>query len=113
MSTVSFTEKSYGPDVNILKRGPFKAIPLTLDFSSVSAKVDGVKVVKAGTPIGKTGVADNTATALGILLHDVFETYAQGAIVVEGFINETVAEANSGVEYATAMKSALTQVVFE
>ena len=75
---MQFEQTAYEGDVNILKRKPFEGIPMTLDFTSVTDKLaNGKKVVKAGTPIGKTGVADNTATVVGILLHDVTEDRPQ------------------------------------
>lgn len=79
---MQFEQTAYEGDVNILKRKPFEGIPMTLDFTSVTDKLaNGKKVVKAGTPIGKTGVADNTATVVGILLHDVTEDRPQGTLL--------------------------------
>lgn len=101
-------------DVQILKRKPFEGIPMTLDFTSVSTKLpNGKKVVKAGTPIGATGVVDNTATVVGILLHDVSEDRPQGTLLKKAYINTAVAERHSGVTYDDAVKTALSMVVFE
>ena len=75
--------------------------------------VNGKKIVKAGTPIGTAGVADNTATVVGILLHDVTEDRPQGTLLKKAYINKTVAESHSGVTYAEAVKTALPMVVFE
>lgn len=113
MSNMQFEQKTYAGDVQILKRKPFEAIPMTLDFSSVSAGSDGKKIVKAGTPIGKTGVADNTATVVGILLHDVPEERPQGTILKKAYLNTAVAQEHSGVTYAAAVKTALPMIVFE
>ena len=113
MSNMQFEQKTYAGDVQILKRKPFEAIPMTLDFSGVVAGTDGNKVVKAGTPIGKTGVADNTATVVGILLHDVPEERPQGTLLKKAYINTAVAQAHSGVTIATAVKTALPMIVFE
>ena len=53
---MQYEQTKYVGDVQILKRKPFEAIPMTLDFSSVGTKLtNGKKVVKAGTPIGSTG----------------------------------------------------------
>ena len=101
-------------DVQILKRKPFEGIPMTLDFTSVSTKLpNGKKVVKAGTPIGATGVVDNTATVVGILLHDVSEDRPQGTLLKKAYINTALAEKHCGVTYEDAVKTALPMVVFE
>ena len=39
-----FEQTSYLGDVQILKRKPFEAIPLTLDFTNVVDKLNGKKV---------------------------------------------------------------------
>lgn len=114
MSNMQFEQTSYAADVQILKRIPFEGIPMTLDFSGVSDATDsGKKIVKAGTPIGATGVVDNTATVVGILLHDVVETRPQGTLLKKAYINTAVAEAHSGITYDAAVKTALSMVVFE
>lgn len=113
-SNMIFEQTQYGADVQILKRKPFEAIPKTLDFSGVSDTNDfGKKIVKAGTPIGAAGVVDNTATVVGILLHDVTEDRPQGTLLKKAYINTAVAEAHSGVTYDAAVKKALPMVVFE
>ncbi len=79
---MQFEQTNYAGDVLILSRKPFEGIPMTLDFASVQEKLaNGKKVVKAGTPIGKTGVKDNTATVVGILLHDVTEDRPQATLL--------------------------------
>ena len=101
-------------DVQILKRKPFEAIPMTLDFTSVVTKLaNGKKVVKAGTPIGATGVKDNTATVVGILLHDVTEDRPQGTLLKKAYIDTAVAQEHSGVTIEAAVKTALPMIVFE
>lgn len=114
MSNMLFEQTAYTGDVQILKRKPFEGIAMTLDFSEVSEITDsGKKVVKAGTPIGATGVVDNTATVVGILLHDVVEERPQGTLLKKAYINTAVAEEHSGVTYDAAVKTALPMVVFE
>ena len=111
---MQFEQTSYIGDVQILKRKPFEAIPMTLNFSSVSEKLNsGKKVVRAGTPIGTAGVADNTATVVGILLHDVTEDRPQGTLLKKAYINTKVAEQHTGITYDAAVKSALPMIVFE
>ena len=111
---MQFEQTEYLGDVQILNRKPFEAIPMTLDFSSVSDKLaNGKKVVKAGTPIGSGGVLDNTGTVVGILLHDVTEDRPQGTLLKKAYINTEVAKAHSGVTIETAVKTALPMIVFE
>lgn len=111
---MQFEKTEYLGDALILKRKPFEGIAMTLDFTSVTETLsNGKKVVKAGTPIGATGVVDNSATVAGILLHDVTEDRPQGTILKRAYINTVVAENHSGVTYDSAVKTALPMVVFE
>lgn len=112
---MQFESKTIGADVIILKRPPFEGIAVTLDFTNVTDvdSVSGKKIVKAGTPINLLGVADNTATAAGILLFDVLETNPQATILKKAYINTSVAQTHSGVTIASAVKSALPMIVFE
>ena len=112
--SMQYEQTEYVGDVQILNRKPFEAIPMTLNFTSVETKLaNGKKVVKAGTPIGKTGVADNTGTVVGILLHDVTEDRPQGTLLKKAYIKEAVAKKHSGVEIISAVKTALPMIVFE
>ena len=109
-----YEKTSYAGDVQILKREPNEAIPLTLDFSAVTDKdTNGKKIVKAGTPIGKTGVVDNTAATIGILRFDVTEDRPQGVILKKAYLNTEVAQKHSGVTYEDAVKTALPMIAFE
>lgn len=111
---MQYEQTEYVGDVQILKRKPFEAIPMTLDFTSVGTKLaNGKKVVKAGTPIGATGTVDNTATVVGILLHDVTEDRPQGTLLKKAYIDTAVAQAHSGVTIETVVKTALPMIVFE
>lgn len=111
---MQFEKTEYLGDALILKRKPFEGIAMTLDFTSVTETLsNGKKVVKAGTPIGATGVVDNSATVAGILLHDVTEDRPQGTILKKAYINTVIAENHSGVTYDSAVKTALPMVVFE
>ena len=112
--SMQYEQTEYVGDVQILKRKPFEAIPMTLDFTRVETKLaNGKKVVKAGTPIGSAGVLDNTGTVVGILLHDVTEDRPQGTLLKKAYINTAVANAHSGVTIEAAVKAALPMVVFE
>ena len=111
---MQYEQTEYLGDVQILNRKPFEAIPMTLDFSSVSDKLaNGKKVVKAGTPIGSAGVLDNTGTVVGILLHDVTEDRPHGTLLKKAYIKTEVAKTHSGVTIDQAVKTALPMVVFE
>ena len=111
---MQFEQTEYLGDVQILNRKPFEAVPMTLDFTSVVTKLaNGKKVVKAGTPIGATGTVDNTATVVGILLHDVTEDRPQGTLLKKAYIDTAVAKAHSGVTIEAAVKAALPMIVFE
>ena len=113
-SNMGYSDKVYGADALILKRLPFEGVPMTLDFTSVVATDDaGNKVVKAGTPIGPNGTADNTGTVVGILLYDVIEKRPQGTLLKKAYIDEDVAKTHSGVTIDSAVKAALPMVVFE
>ena len=113
MSNMQFEHTTYSGDVQILKRIPFEGISMTLDFSEVSDTVNGKKIVKAGTPIGADGKADNTKTVVGILLHDVLEERPQGTLLKKAYINKAVAEEHSGITYDEGVKTALPMIVFE
>ena len=111
---MQYEQTEYVGDVQILKRKPFEAIPMTLDFTSVETKLaNGKKVVKAGTPIGATGTVDNTATVVGVLLHDVTEDRPQGTLLKKAYIDTAVAQAHSDVTIEAAVKTALPMIVFE
>lgn len=113
MSNMQFEQEAYLGDVQILKRKPFEGIAKTLDFSGVTDELNGKKIVKAGTPIGAAGTKNNTATVVGILLHDVTEDRPQGTLLKKAYINTAIAEKHSGVTYAAEAKAALPMVVFE
>lgn len=95
----------------ILNRKEFQAVPNTVDFTDVEDTADnGEKIVKAGTPINKDGVPV-TATpwtgAVGILLHDTYESRPQQAVLKQAYIHATRAQANSGLTYDGALAAAL------
>lgn len=111
---MQYETTTYAGDVQILKREPNEAIPLTLDFEDVTEKnAAGKKIVKAGTPIGKDGKVDNTATVVGILRFDVTEDRPQGVLLKKAYIDENVAKTHSGVTLESATKAALPMIVFE
>lgn len=108
MSNMNYEVASVAGDVQILKRSPFEGVAITLDFAGVAEDV-----VKAGTPIGANGKADNSATAKGILLHDVSKDRPQGTILKKAYINKSVAEAHAGITYDAGIATALPMIVLE
>lgn len=94
----------------ILNRKENEAVPMTVDFTNVVAGADGLKVVKAGTPVSVAGVPV-TATpwtgAVGILMHDCYEDRPQVACLKKAYINKARAEANSSLTYDSALTTAL------
>ena len=99
--------------VEILNRKEFEGVPMTLDFTNVSADAAGEYVVKAGTPIDKDGVpvsATPWTGAVGVLLHDVYKDRPQGTILKKAYINTDRAEANSGLTYDLALMTAVNGV---
>ena len=104
---MKFTQTSVGGGVEILASKDFQAIPV-----KVATPGEGT-VVKAGTPLTDAGVSTTGSGAIGVLLYDVDTAEnPNGAAVVQGIINATVAQAHSGVSYASALYEALPGVVF-
>ena len=104
---MKYSETTVGGGVEILASKDFQAIPV-----KVAAPQSGT-VVKAGTPLTAAGASTTGSGAVGVLLYDV-DTAANpnGAAVVQGIINATVAQAHSGVTYVSALYSALPGIVF-
>lgn len=113
-----FESVDIGGQVEILNRTPFEGVPMTIDFTSVTTEDDdtGEKVVRAGMPISAAGTEVKKTPwtgAVGILLHDVYESRPQGTILKKAYINETAAEANASVTYDDALYKLLPMIVFE
>lgn len=110
-----------GAKPEILNRKEFYAVPNTVDFTSVSdIAANGLKVVKAGTPVDKDGKPVKSTpwtNAYGILIYDVYEDNPVTPVLDFGYINTTRAQKNSGLTYdgalLTAMNSAGRKIVFE
>ncbi len=97
---MEFSTASYTTQKEILKYDHYVAKPVALDFTSVEANADGIKMVKAGTPIKSADggwVASNDGNATAILLYDVRDDRPIGAGVIHGFIDKAKAEAASGL----------------
>lgn len=98
-------------EIEILNRKEFQAVPMTVDFTNVSAVADnGEKVVRAGTPVTVAGVVVDTTPwtgAVGILLHDVYESAPQVAMLKVGYVNTAKAQKNATLTYDAALTTAL------
>ena len=104
---MKFNDITITGDVEILASKDFQAIPV-----KVATPQSGT-VVKAGTPLTAAGASTTGADAVGILLYDVDTAEnPNGAAVVQGIINSTVAQAHSGVTYVAALYSALPAITF-
>lgn len=105
---MKYNQTSVGGGVEILASKDFQAITV-----EVAVPDGGSSVVKAGTPLTADGAATTGSGAIGVLLYDV-DTLENpnGAAVVQGIINATVAQEHSGVTYVSALYSALPGIVF-
>ena len=104
---MNYSKTSYGGTVEILASQDFQAIPI-----KVATPGSGT-VVKAGTPLTSAGESTTGSGAVGILLYDVDTAKnPNAAIVVQGIIDATKAQAHSEVSYVSALYSALPGIVF-
>lgn len=108
---MKFNNSSIAVTPEILKRklGAEYLMPITIAPAALTTGV-----CKAGTPIGADGTVQNGANAVGILLNDVYAENPNGSLI-KGFavVNKANAEANSGLTIASAVLTALPNVVFE
>ena len=104
---MKFTSTSVGGGIEILASKDYQAIPV-----KVATPGSGT-VVKAGTPLTSAGESTTGSGAIGVLLYDVDTAEnPNGAAVVQGIINATVAQSHSGVSYVSALYEALPGVIF-
>lgn len=117
--SMQYETTTIGGKKEILNRAEFEAVPVTLNFASVSTTETetGKKIVKAGTPVNKSGVKATTtgdeSDVLGILLFDVYEDRPQGSALKKAYLNTAYAQTHSNVTYDAATKAALPMIVFE
>lgn len=108
---MKFDTLTVSGEIEILNRKEFEAVAQTINFTGVSTTADnGEKIVKAGTPIKNDGtVADETpwTGAVGLLLHDAYESHPQVAVLKKGYVHVTRAQASSGLTYDSALTTAL------
>lgn len=107
LANMGFTKRVVAGGVEILYNAAYVGRAITLD---TRAFTDGV--CKAGNPIAADGTVANGATAIGILLSDVYIDRPQATVVITGHINTARAEAHAGITYAAEAKTALKNVVF-
>ena len=95
------------PEILKRKLGAEYLTPIT-----ITEFADGV--CKAGSPIGADGTIQNGASAVGILLYDVYEENPNGSLIKAfAVVNTANAEANTGLTIDSAVKTALPMVIFE
>ena len=108
---MKFDTLTVNGEIEILNRKEFEAIAQTINFTGVSTTADnGEKIVKAGTPIKNDGtVAGETpwTGAVGLLLHDAYESHPQVAVLKKGYVHVTRAQSSSGLTYDAALTTAL------
>ena len=108
---MKFDTLAVSNEIEILNRKEFEAVAQTVDFTGISDTADnGQKIVKAGTPVDKDGKVVGTTPwtgAVGILLHDAYESHPQVAVLKKGYVHKTRAQANSGLTYDAALTTAL------
>lgn len=107
IQSMGYDRIAFGGGVEILYNSEYVGKAVTLDESAFS---EGI--CKAGTPISAVGAVANTASAIGILLHDVTVGRPQGTVVIGGYIHTARAQKHSGVTIADAAKTAMKNVVF-
>ena len=104
---VKNTNVTTTPEILKRKLGGEYFAPITVtDFTN--------GVCKAGSPIGADGTVQNGASAVGILLYDVYEENPNGSLIKAfAVVNTANAEANTGLTIDSAVKTALPMVIFE
>lgn len=107
IQTMGYARTEFGGGVEILYNSDYVGKAVTLDSAAFT---DGL--CKAGTPISAVGAVANSASAFGVLLHDVTIDRPQGTIVIGGYIHTKRAQEHSGVTVADAAKTAMKNVVF-
>lgn len=105
---MKYNVTSVGGGVEILASDDYQAIPVKVADPSGTPGI-----VKAGTPVTAAGASTTGSGAVGILLYDVDTAEnPNGAAIVSGIIDATLAQSHSGVTYASALYEALPAVIF-
>ena len=105
---MKFSNTTVVGGIEILASNDYQAIPIEV------AEPDGSgTVVKAGTPLTNAGAATTGAGAVGVLLYDVDTAVnPNGAMVVQGIIDATKAQAHCELTYVDALYAALPGIIF-
>lgn len=107
---MKFEKETTVSEVNILKRAECEAVPITV-AESVFATND--TVVKAGTPLGADGTVANTASCVGLLLHDVVKSNPNGALLKKAYVDKAKIKESYGSDITAEAIAALPMIVFE
>lgn len=108
---MKFADTTVAGGIEILASNDFQAVPVKV--ATPSGEGVTTTIVKAGTPLTAAGASTTGASAAGVLLYDVDTAVnPNGAMVVQGIIDSTKAQAHSGVTYAAALYAALPGIVF-
>ena len=103
---------------NILYNSDFVGKAVTLDTTAFTGGVckAGMTIDKDGKKAVTTPAVPSTTpastTAIGILLHDVYQERPQGTLVIGGYIKTAVAQTHSGHTVDETEKAALKNIVF-
>lgn len=95
-----YSHTAYQTEVEILRNDHFATKAITLDFSGVTDTENGIKVIKAGTPVGANGKKELT-NMVGILWKNAYETNPNAAVIIHGFIDRAKAVEASGIATGT------------
>lgn len=108
---MKFADTAIAGSVEILASNDYQAVPIKV--ATPSGEGVTTTVVKAGTPLTSAGASTTGSGAVGVLLYDVDTAVnPNAAMVVQGVIDATKAQAHSGVTYAAALYTALPGIVF-
>lgn len=107
---MKFANTAVAGGIEILASNDYQAVPVKV--ATPSGEGVTTTIVKAGTPLTAAGASTTGSGAAGILLYDVDTAEnPNGAMVVQGIIDKTKAQAHSGVTYAAALATALPGIV--
>lgn len=104
-----FTKTSVAPETNILNRPDFEAVPITVAAALITSKT----TVKAGTPLASDGTEANTASCVGLLLHDVTAANPNGVILKKAYVDSALITASYGTAIDSTAKAVLPMIIFE
>ena len=104
-----FEKDSVSLEKNILNRADFEAVPITVAAALITSKT----TVKAGTPLASDGTEANTASCVGLLLHDVTADNPNGALLKKAYVKASAVTASYGTAIDSTAKAVLPMIIFE